>query len=356
MTRAIRNWALWLLRGRVVSPLLVSALGLWFMGVSGVYRPAHPYLALSIAAGTFLTILTSVVLVYRIAIATPSDVSGRVIHVFERYAPLVVINLIVLNILAPVIGASATLLVNMPFWRTYLTILGSLSAQVLCWLFALTIAGVLAVAAMRLVDRAAHRWPLAARAVSIVDRVIIGVAAVYCVWGTVITVNGSFDQSSAVEHAGEIVRVWGVPRTGLWWADVRQAESNRVARVFVFPQPDGVSAGSLETGQHVRLRIHPGQFGISWIESMRLDFEHELPSLVAAVPSASMPRKWLIEALLRNGRWTEAVRETQTYARYNPSDKAYVKRVLVALREARQPQAAADVGRLIIPVSGTRPP
>src|SRR5262245_13951285 len=324
------------------------------MGVSGVYRPAHPSLALSIAAGTFLSILTSVVLAYRIAVAAPSDVSGRVIHVFERYAPLVVINLIVLNILAPVIGASATLLVNMSFWRTYLTILGSLSATVLCWLFVLIIVGVVAVAAMRLVDRAARRWPRVARAVSIMDRAIIGAAAVYCVWGTVIILNGSFDRSSAVEHAGEIVRVWGSPRTGLRWADVRQAESNRVARVFVFPQPDGVNAASLEKGQHVRLRMHPGQFGISWIESMRLDFEHELPTLVAALPSASIPRKWLIDALLRDGRWTEAVRETQAYARYNPSDKAYVTRVLVALRAARPPQAAADVSRLIIPVSGTR--
>ena len=354
MTGVIGRAMLWLLRGRVVSALLVSGLGLWFIGVSGVYRAADPHLALGIAAGLGLTILTSIVLVYRIAVATPSDVSGRVIHVLERYAPLVVINLIVLNILAPLIGAAATLLGNMPFWRTYLTILGSLSAQGLCWLFALTIACVIAVAAMRLVDRAGRRWPPVARAVRIIDRVIIGGAAVYCVWGTVIILNGTFDRSPAVEHPGEIVRVWGIPLTGLWWADVRQPErANRVARVFVFPLHDGVGANSLAEGQHVRLRLRPGRFGIPWVESMRLDFEHELAALVAAVPSATMPRKWLIETLLRDGHWAEAAKQTQAYARYHPSDKAYIRRVVVALRQARQPAVAADVGRLIVPVSGT---
>ena len=110
----------------------------------------------------------------------------------------------------------------------------------------------------------------------------------------------------------------------------------------------------LGEGQHVRLRIRPGRFGIPWVESMRLDFEHELAALVAAVPSAAAPRKWLIETLLRDGHWTEAARQTQTYARYHPQDRPFISHVLVALRQARQGTAAADVGRLILPVSGTR--
>jgi hypothetical protein len=87
---------------------------------------------------------------------------------------------------------------------------------------------------------------------------------------------------------------------------------------------------------------------------MRLDFEHELASLVEAVPSASVPRKWRIETLLRDGHWTEAARQTQAYARYHPHDRPYISHVLGVLRQARQPEAAADVGRLIVPVSGTR--
>jgi len=351
---AIGRFMQWLLRGHVGFPLVVCALALWFVGVSGVFRPADPSLALS-AAGLGVTILAAVVLIHRIAVATPAEVAGRVIHVLERYAPLVVINLIVISIFAPLIGAVANLLVNMPFWKVYLAILGSLSAKVLCWLFALAIACVIAVAVMRLLDRAAHRWSPVARTIGVLDRIIIAAAAVYCVWGTVITFNAILDRSVAVEHRGEIIRVWRIPPTGLWWADVRQSGSaGRVARVFVFPVRDGLSATSLAEGQHVRLGVRPGWLRIPWVESMRLDFEHDLPSLVAAVPSAAGPRKWLISALLQDGQWAEAARQTQAYARYYPNDRAFVRSVRATLQQARQPQAAADVGRLIIPVSGTR--
>src|SRR5438552_13504089 len=156
---------------------------------------------------------------------------------------------------------------------------------------------------MRLLDRVALRWRPVARAAVIMDRAIIGAVAVYCAWAMALTFNGSFDRSSATEQRGEILRVWGIPRTTLWWADVRQSESpNRVARVLVFPERDQVSPGVLGEGQHVRLRIRPGRFGIPWVESMRLDFEYELAPLVAAVPSAAAPRKWLIETLLRDGQ------------------------------------------------------
>jgi len=136
---------------------------------------------------------------------------------------------------------------------------------------------------------------------------------------------------------------------------VRHSDSSRLlARVLVFPLRDQVTASSLAQGQQVRVWIRPGLLKIPWVESMRLDFEQDLPSLVAAVPSAAGPRKWLIEALLRDGQWVEAARQTQAYARYYPNDRAFVGSVRATLQQARQPQVAADVGRLIIPVSGAR--
>lgn len=246
MSGVVGRTVRWLVRARVASALLLYLLAEWFASMAGTYRAANRFLALSAAAGLCLIILTAVLLVRRIAVATPSEVSGRVIRVFERYAPLVVFNLIVLNILAPVIGHVATLLVNMSFWRIYLTLLGSLSAQVLCWLFAVAIASVIAVAAMRLLDRAALRWRPVARAAIVTDRAIIGAAAVYCAWAMALTFNGSFDRSPAIEQRGEILRVWGIPKTTLWWADVRQSESpNRVARVLVFPERDHVAPNLL---------------------------------------------------------------------------------------------------------------
>src|SRR5262249_52585857 len=244
---------------------------------------------------------------------------------------------------------------NMPFFRTYLTLVGWLSAQVLGWLFSLAVAGVIAVAVMRLIDRAAGQWQPVRRAAIVIDRVIVGAAAIYCAGTMVLFFNGSLDWSPAIEERGEITRVWGVPKTPVWWADVRHSDSSRLlARVLVFPLRDRVTASSLAQGQQVRVRIRPGLLKIPWVESMRLDFEQDLPSLVAAVPSAAGPRKWLIEALLRDGQWGEAARQTQAYARYYPNDRAFVGSVRATLQQARQPQAAADVGRLIIPVSGAR--
>ena len=356
MSGAIRRWTQWVLHARVGWALVLGALALWLAPLTGTFRAANPYLALSIVVGFCIAILAGVLLVRRIALATPSQGSGRVIHVFERYAPLVVINLIALNLVAPVVGFVATLLVNMPFWRTYLTLVGWLSAQVLGWLFSLAVAGVIAVAVMRLIDRAAGRWQPVARAAIVMDRVIIGAGAIYCVSAMALFINGSLDWSGAIEKRGEIVRVWGVPKTPVWWADVRHSDSsNHLTRVLVFPLRDQITTSSLAPGQHVRLRIRPGLLKIPWIESMRLDFEQDLPSLVAAVPSAAGPRRWLISSLLRDGQWAEAARQTQAYARYYPNDRAFVRSVRTLLQQARQPQAAADVGRLIIPVSGARP-
>src|SRR5262249_26528888 len=176
MNGVIGRWTRWLLHARVGSALALCVLSLWFAGLTGTYRATNPYLALSIATGVALAILTGVLLVHRIAVATPSDVSGRVIHVLERYAPLVVIHLIVsivLNVLAPGIVHAATMLVSMSFWRTYLTLFGSLSAQALCWLFVFAIVSVGAVAAMRLLDRAAGRSRIVARTATTMDRVIM---------------------------------------------------------------------------------------------------------------------------------------------------------------------------------------
>jgi hypothetical protein len=75
---------------------------------------------------------------------------------------------------------------------------------------------------------------------------------------------------------------------------------------------------------------------------------------VAAAPSAAVPRRQLIELLLRGGRWAEAAMHTATYARYHPGDRELVKRVAGALRAARQPEPAAELDRMVLPVSQTR--
>lgn len=345
-----------LLHRRVLSAFLLCVLAGWFADMAGTYRVANPYLALTVLAGMSLLALTALLLARRVATATPSSFAGHLLELVARYAPLLVLNLMALNVVAPVLGFVATKLINMPVLRTYLTLLGALSGQVLFWLFVLAVVSVLVVAAMRLLDQAALRWRPVGWAATIADRAIIVSTALYCAGAMALTFNGSFDSLPAVEHRSEILRVWGVPNTMLWWVDVRSWESpgGGVKRVLVFPERDHVVATLLAKGQHVRVRVRPGLLRIPWVQSMRLDFEHELEPLVAVAPSAAAPRKWLIETLLRDARWADAVQHTQAYARYHAGDRAFVTGVADALRAARQTRPAADVDRLVVPVSQTR--
>ena len=355
MSGSIDRAARRLLRLRVFSLFLLCVLTFWFAMIAGTYRASNRLLALAALVGVIVLALDALLLARRVASATPSSVSTHLLEIAARFAPLAVLNLMILNVFAPVLGFVASLLVNMPVLRTWLTLLGWLSGQALFALFVLGIAGLVAVTAMRLLDLAVRRWRPVERAVTIGDRAVVAVTALYCALAIALTFNGTFDRADATEHRSEIVSVWGVSGTSLWWADVRSWDArDGLKRVLIFPERDQVVHTLLSEGQHVRVRIRSGFFGLSWVESMRLDFEHEMEPLVAAAPSAATPRKRLIGMLLRDGRWAEAATQTAAYARYHPNDRALVKEVAAALREARQAERAAELDRMAVPVSPAR--
>ncbi len=337
-----------LLRLPVLTIALLCGLTLWFADMAGTYRPAHWLLALTMLAGGILLALDALILTRRVASARPSEVSGHVIEVALRYAPLVVLNLILLNVLAPALGFAAALMDGVSWIKTWLTLLGWLSGRALFWLFAIAVAGLGAVVAMRLAERVARRSPLVARAASIADRGIIALTAIYCAWAMVLTFNGTFDRTPGSERRGEITAVWGIAGTPLWWADLQSADHpGGLVRVLVFPERDRVAPALLSPGQRVRVHVRGGLFGLAWVERMRLDFEHALEPLVASAPSAAIPRRHLVETLLRGGRWTEAAEHARAYARYHPGDREFVSRVSAALREARQGEPAAQLDRAV---------
>jgi hypothetical protein len=256
-----------------------------------------------------------------------------------------------LNVVAPVLGLVAGAMDYVSVLKAWLTLLGWLSGWVLFCLFALGIAGLLAVLGMRLADRIMLRLGPAARVPRMVDRGIVALTAVYCAWAMALTFNGAFDGASATEHRSEILDVWGVPKTPLWWADVRSWDApGGIKRVLIYPERDQMVPALLDVGQHIRVRIRPGFFGLLWVESMRLDFEHDLEPLVAAAPSAAAPRRQLIEMLLRDGRWADAATHAAAYARHHPDDREFIARVTAALRTSRQTEPAT----VALPVSQGR--
>jgi hypothetical protein len=341
-----------LLRQRVLSLFLLCALTFWLAITAGTYRTPNRLSALTTLAGLGVLGLDLLLLARRVSSATLSETSSRCFEIIARYAPLVVLNLMMLNVLAPVLAYLAASMTRISLLKTALTLLGWLSAQFLFVLFALGITGVVAVTAMRLLDRAMRRRRLE-HVVTAADRAIVTTTALFCAWAVLLSLNGSLDQGKDVtERRSEILRIWGIPYTALWWVDVQSPDaSGGFERVLVFPERDHVVPAFMAEGQHVRVRIRRGFFGMAWVESMRLDFEDALEPLVAAAPSAATPRKQLIQRLLGEGRWAEAARQTVTFARYHPDDRELVRQVATALRTAKQAGPAAELDRMVMAVS-----
>jgi hypothetical protein len=341
-----------LLRQRVLSLFLLCALTFWLAITAGTYRTPNRLSALTTLAGLGVLGLDLLLLARRVSNATLSETSSRCFEIIARYAPLVVLNLMMLNVLAPVLAYLAASMTRISLLKTALTLLGWLSAQFLFVLFALGITGVVAVTAMRLLDRAMRRRRLE-HVVTAADRAIVTTTAFFCAWAVLLSLNGSLDQGKDVtERRREILRIWGIPYTALWWVDVQSPDaSGGFERVLVFPERDHVVPAFMAEGQHVRVRIRRGFFGMAWVESMRLDFEDALEPLVAAAPSAATPRKQLIQRLLGEGRWAEAARQTVTFARYHPDDRELVRQVATALRTAKQAGPAAELDRMVMAVS-----
>ena len=151
--RLVDRAARWLSRLRVLAVFLLWVLTYWFAVMAGTYRLPGRLLALTILAGVVVLALDALLLARRVATATPSETSHHLIHVIERYAPLVVLNLMMLNVVAPVLGLVAGAMDSVSVLKAWLTLLGWLSGWVLFCLFALGIAGLLAVLGMRLADR-----------------------------------------------------------------------------------------------------------------------------------------------------------------------------------------------------------
>lgn len=328
--------------GRVLSVALLCGLTLTSVVAAGGFRTPQWFFAPTLFAGAVLTGLTALLLARRIAIAAPSGSAHEVLDVAVRYAPLVVLNLMVLSVLAPVLGLIASVMRPVSVWKVWLGLLGLLSAYALFCLFALGVVGLVAVLAMRVLDRALRALGIAARGPALVDRALVGATAVYCLWAAVLACNGALDRGPASEHRSEIVDVWGLPGTFLWWADLRSGNgSGGIERVLIVPARDGLSPARLDPRQRMRVVTRPGRFGITWVETIAVDFGPDLEPLVAAAPTAGRPRRDLIARLIDEGRFADAARHTAIYAKHHPADRAFVAEVGETLRDAGRPRAAS---------------
>src|SRR5262249_38489343 len=109
---------------------------------------------------------------------------------------------------------------------------------------------------------------------------------------------------------------------------------------------DALVYARLTAGQPVAGRTRSlGPTKHAVVEHLELDSEAPIPALVAALPSAEWPRKWLIASLAREARWSELVTQLREYRRYYPDDDEVVRHVAVSLRGGRQAALARAVER-----------
>jgi hypothetical protein len=335
------------LRRRVLSSAILCVVVFWFLSMTGTYRLPNRYLALSVLAAAIFLAVSLVILAKRVVCWEPSANARSVVETLERCAPLIVLNLIVVSMLAPVLPTLALLQAKAGVLRVWLMILGSLSAKALFVLLLIAAGSLIALAVVHTLDWILGRRQALQRVGQLAERAALTVVLLYCLYAMALTFNGSLDSSPAKEYRAEIVQVWGIPLSPLWWADVSSWESpGQIKRVLIFPEHDGLRPELVGPGQAVRLRIRSGAFGLDWVESMRVDFERQLEALVAAAPSAAIPRRMLVEALLRARRWEAVVEHTKMYVHYYPQDRQFVERVTAALRAAgRSDVLAALAGR-----------
>jgi len=180
--------------------------------------------------------------------------------------------------------------------------------------------------------------------------VAISAVALYGIYATALSFNGSLDGPLAVEHRRELVAVTTVNTPldfPVSWIDLRAADGT-LERITLIAGKDGVWAGYVDPGQAVVVRVRAGFFGIPWIESVALDEERRTELLVEAAPSAAEPRRALVALRLRQGRAADALTHTRAYLGYYPRDTAFARTVAETLRGVGDAQSALELDRLAL--------
>jgi hypothetical protein len=349
--RAARGLA----RMRVLCAAIGCAVTWWFASMLGTYRVPGEVSALAVLGGAALGLVSLGLLAHAVVTAAPPRGLTAVLRGAVELAPLIVLNLIVLSVLSPFAAALAREMESVSLAKWVFAGIGLLSGSALLILFAIAASAAVLLGAAGVLERVAGAGALLGTAASAARRVAVLAVLVGWVAGVTVALNGALDHREATEVAAEVRAAWTIPWSGLAWIDLAPVEPRGdLRRVLLFPGRDELRPGLVRPGQRVRLRLRAGAFGLAWVERVRHDVEHQAAALLEAAPTAAVPRRALVDSLLRSGRWAEAERHTAVYARQYPGDREFVRRVASEMRRGRQPEAAARLDRLSGPAPDAR--
>src|SRR5437879_1051486 len=275
-----------------------------------------------VVLGTVLMALWAVICVQRVMTATPPAWMRRLLEDGELVVGFVVLNLILMNVFSPFLMLLSQIWLGASLFPLVLGMAARLSGRVL---FVTFVVATIALLWLSLTRLARHVAPasVALRRVQRAFRVVATSAvALYGIYATALSFNGSLDGPLAVEHRRELVAVTTVNTPldfPVSWIDLRAADGT-LERITLIAGKDGVWAGYVDPGQAVVVRVRAGFFGIPWIESVALDEERRTELLVEAAPSAAEPRRALVALRLRQGRAADAGTHTRGYPGQSPRD------------------------------------
>ncbi|MGH7318242.1 MAG: tetratricopeptide repeat protein [Candidatus Rokuibacteriota bacterium] len=179
------------------------------------------------------------------------------------------------------------------------------------------------------------------------------VIVAFCLYSTVLFVNGLFSRGGAV-HVAQIVEIGGGeidlgPVTSFSWVTLRSWRSpGRAERLLLHADERQWLWGGLDVLVHVR----HGRFGIPWVSRVEPNGEKILLAVLEATPTAAEPRRRLAHLYVRSHRYDDARITALRHLELYPRDEAFAVRIATELLYvARQ----ADAVPILEPFAKLRP-
>jgi hypothetical protein len=328
--------------------LLTCAITYGFTAMLATYRLPGPYASLALMSGAVLVGLTLVVAVFRLMTCSPPPLLRRVLAFAERHAVLIVLWLTLASVLVPL--AVFLLVFRASPGMALLTAVGAvwIMSKLVFALFVAAVLGLVALPLARAWRSFAGRSHAVRRHARGAHATLVAAVITYCVTARVFVSNGSFDAAPAVAYRSVIRSVSASPGAlgllPLWWVDVASwREPDATERVLLFPSRDQLWPGRILPGLPVVVTVRTGFFGVQWVQGVSRDDDQLAERLLEALPTARLPRRRLIEACLREGRWTDAAAHARRYLDHYPREREFAGQVAAALRSAGHAQAAAGL-------------
>lgn len=321
----------------------------WFGTMVYNFRVVGRAHAIGLAIGTLLIALWTLITVQRVLTASPPAWLRELLDDGEFVVGFVVLDLIVLNVFAPFFMPLALVWPSASILLLVLSFVGRISAAVLFGIFAAVTTALAWLMVIRLARWLVPPSATTARLQRAFRVAAVSALALYGIYATVLSFNGSLGTLQTVDYRRELV-AWRTIKTPLAvpvsWLDLR-APDGTLERVTLIDGKDGIWAGYVDPGAPVVVSVRKGYFGISWIERVTLDAGRQAEALVGAAPSAATPRRTLVMAYLSEARGREAVEHTRAYLQYYPGDIAFAGTVAAMLRNAGDVPSALAVEQLV---------